>query len=140
MTLPPRWKVMREAYRIRDQASRLCAYFLEPPLRVLHDRWLTKTARPLTGHLEMGNKVAIFVLFQPKGVARSLLMTCDHLIAQGYSPFILSNSPLSEADRSALLAKSAVLLERPNFGYEFGAYQDGIRLLDRLLLLQQQGK
>jgi hypothetical protein len=132
MTLPPAWKVKRELRRIRDQAQRTSAKFYEPPLRSLHDRWLNKTARPSSGSLPLGNKVAVLVLYQPKGVARSIFLTCDHLIAQGYSPFILSNARLSDDDRAALLARAALVLERPNFGYDFGAYQDGIRLLDKM--------
>ena len=132
MTLPPIWKVRREVKRIRDQLSRAAAYFYEPPVRLLHKRWLITKARPLTGQLPLGSKVAILVVYQPKGIASSLFLTCDHLIDQGYSPFILCNMPLSDDDRTALLARAAMLLERPNFGYDFGAYQDGIRLLERL--------
>ena len=132
MTLPPVWKVKRELRRIRGQAQRASTKFSEPPLRYLHNIWLNTVARPLAGGLPLGNKVAVLILYQPTGVARSLFLTCDHLIAQGYSPFILSNTPLSTSDRAGLLARSALLLERANFGYDFGAYQDGIRLLDRM--------
>ena len=142
MKIPPYWKVKREVRRIRDQLSRVAADFYEQPMRILHKRWLITKAQPLAGKLPLGSKVAILVVFQPKGVARSLFLTCDHLIDQGYSPFILCNMPLSEDDRTALLARAALLLERPNFGYDFGAYQDGIRLLhkmgckpDRLILM-----
>lgn len=131
-----------EIYRIRDQASPASSNLYEQPLRYLHNRWLNKAARPLSGSLVMGSKVAILILYQPKGVARSIFLTCDHLIAQGYSPFILSNAPVSASDRAELLARSALLLERRNFGYDFGAYQDGVRLLakmghqpDRLILM-----
>lgn len=132
MTLPPYWKVKREVTRIRNQMSRVAADFYEPPLRILHKRWLETKARPLTGKLPVGPKVAILVVYQPKGIARSLFLTADHLIQQGYSPFILCNMPLMDDDRTALLARAALLLERPNFGYDFGAYQDGIRLLEKL--------
>lgn len=132
MTLPPIWKVKREVRRIADQAALASTNFYEPPLRYLHARWLDKAARPMDGSLVLGGKVALLVLFQPKIVARSTFLMCDHLIAQGYSPFILSNSVLSAHDREELLARSALLLERPNFGYDFGAYQDGIRLLARM--------
>ncbi len=131
MSLPPFWKVKREVRRIRDQLLRAVADFYEQPMRFLHNRWLVTKARPLTGKLTLGNKVAILVVYQPKGIAQSLFLTCDHLIEQGYSPFILCNAPLSVEDRNALLARAALLLERPNFGYDFGAYQDGIRLLQR---------
>jgi Rhamnan synthesis protein F len=142
MSLPPGWKVKRELNRIRDQILRKITTYSEPRVRILHNFWLTIKAQPITGNVPMGNKVAIFILFQQNGVARSTYLTCDHLIEQGYSPFVLSNAPLSDTDRAALLARSAILLERPNFGYDFGAYQDGIRILgkmgcrpDRLILM-----
>ena len=132
MKLPPVSKISREAARIRDQLSRKAANVYEVPLRILHDKWLLNKARPLAGKWPLGSKVAILVVFQPKGIARSLFLTCDHLIDQGYSPFILCNTTLSEDDRVSLLERSALLLERPNFGYDFGAYQDGIRMLSKL--------
>ena len=84
MTVPPLWKVKRELYRIREQASRASSNVYELPLRYLHNRWLNKAARPLSGSLVLGSKVAVLILYQPKGVARSIFLTCDHLIAQGY--------------------------------------------------------
>ena len=132
MTFPSLWKIKREVRRIGDQTNRLASNLYEIPVRANHSRWLIKIARPLPGKRSLGKKVAIFVLFQPKGVAASVFLTCDHLIAQGYSIFILSNGPLSDSDRFALIEKSSLLLVRPNFGYDFGAYQDGIYLLDRM--------
>lgn len=132
MSLPPIWKVRREVRRVKDQVQIKSTFLYEPSLRILHGRWLKNRAQPILGKVALGKKVAIFILFQPKGVANSIYFACDHLIAHGYSPVILSNAPLSESDRAALLERSALLLERPNFGYDFGAYQDGVHLLDRM--------
>jgi hypothetical protein len=130
MSLLPFWKLLREVRRIQDQFSIIAMDFYEPLLRQLHKRWLSKVARPLTGAISLNEKIAIFVLYQPNGVADSVLMTCDHLIHQGYSPFIICNSNLSEPDMTALICRSALLLVRPNFGYDFGAYQDGLHIID----------
>ena len=81
MTVPPLWKVKREIYRSRDQVSSASSNLYELPLRYLHNRWLNKAARPLSGSFVMGSKVAVLILYQPKGVARSTFLTCDHLIA-----------------------------------------------------------
>ena len=132
MSLPPVWKIKRELRRIAKQAAVAHARLSEPFLRRQHRRWLVNTAKPINGAMALGDKVAIFVLFQPKGIAQSTFFTCDHLVAQGYSPFIVANAPLSERDRAAFLTRSALLIERPNFGYDFGAYQDGIYLLGQL--------
>ena len=119
--------------RIRNQISLLTAPVVEARLQKQHLRWLTNITQPQTGTLPLGKKIAILVIFQPKGVARSLFFTCKHLKNAGYSPFVISNAPLNHTDRTKLLACSALLLERPNFGYDFGAYQDGIRLLERIV-------
>jgi hypothetical protein len=42
---------------------------------------------------------------------------------------LVSNGPLRPEDRTKLARRSALVLERPNVGYDFGAYRDGIRHL-----------
>lgn len=90
----------------------------------------------------MGLRVAVFVVYQPEGLAASTLLTLDHLKSSGYAPLVIANSRLSPSDRDDLLARSAGLIERANLGYDFGAYRDGIlhllrlgRKLDRLVLV-----
>ena len=80
--------------------------------------------------ITLKNNVAILVVFQPKGVPRSIF-SCEHLITQRYSPFIICYSTVKTDDKIAFLARAAPLLERKNFGYVFGAYRHGIRLLHR---------
>ncbi|NJS39229.1 MAG: hypothetical protein HC783_09630 [Rhodobacteraceae bacterium] len=86
--------------------------------------------------------MAVFVLFQPKGIAGSTFLTLDHLTQEGWSTLVISNAPLSEADRTRLAAASGHVIERPNTGYDFGAYREGWRwlhrrglALDRLILM-----
>jgi hypothetical protein len=94
-------------------------------------------------HLTLGAKdaearFAIFLIYQPKGVAPSVLETCKWLTSEGFAPLVVSNGMLSDAARSALAAESWRLLERPNFGYDFGGYRDGIRLLSRWALTPER--
>jgi hypothetical protein len=86
--------------------------------------------------------VAVFVLFQPKGIAASTIMTLEHLAQEAWSVLVISNARLTSADRARLAAHSAHVIERPNLGYDFGAYREGWRWLhghghrlDRLILM-----
>jgi len=77
-------------------------------------------------------KVALLLVYQPQGVSAATRWTCEHLVHKGYAPLVISNAPLSAADRALLAPVSWRLAERPNFGYDFGGYRDGIWLLGRL--------
>lgn len=130
--LPPAWKIKRELLRIRDQITLPIMQVTMPPMVWAYD--LTKAVRfkKTKGRTVQGTKVALLLLFQPAGVAESTFETCKCLIENGFSIFITSNAPLSEGDRNRLSAYCFEILERPNFGYDFGGYRDGIlHLLDR---------
>lgn len=130
MTLPPLWKVNRELERIGVKAVRFAGRWVHDPIRnPIYDMtagWrqtVTPGAYPLTG------RVAVFVVYQPKGVAASILLTLEHLRRNDYSVLVVSNGPLRPEDRALLAENAAIVLERPNVGYDFGAYRDGIRHL-----------
>ena len=46
--------------------------------------------------------MALLLLYQPAGVSDATRWTCEHLVHKGYAPLIISNAPLSEADRALL--------------------------------------
>ncbi len=132
MKMPPAWKVKRELLRLNEQIQDLVLPRLVDRLcQARHDRFLDRLLRETSGALALTARVAVFVLFQPKGIAASTLLTLDHMAGEGWSVLIVSNAPLSEADRVRLAAKSAHIIERPNTGYDFGAYREGWRWLDR---------
>jgi lipopolysaccharide biosynthesis protein len=90
----------------------------------------------------MGSKLAVYVLFQPNGVAGSTYIALEYLRKHGFTILITSNATLSEHDRQKLAALAWTVIERPNFGYDFGAYRDSILYLhdkhvepDHLLLM-----
>lgn len=74
----------------------------------------------------MGTDVAVYLIFQPNGLSASTIRTCDHLSQNGYSVVLVSNGSVSEDDRSRVIPHISELIERPNFGYDFGGYQQGI--------------
>ncbi|WP_103258576.1 rhamnan synthesis F family protein [Tabrizicola aquatica] len=133
MSLPPWWKIKRELARVRDAATRaLGRALVEPPRQWLYDRATDRNERVTPGRLPLTGRVAVLVLFQPRGIAASVQLTLDHLAAEGWSVLAVSNAPLSDADRALVQEKAALVLERPNVGYDFGAYRAGVRRLDRL--------
>lgn len=127
----PGWKVKRELSRLGQQLRAIPEAVWEPFARRAHDAALDR-GFPLTeGDLPPGAKLALVLCWQPKGLAGSFFDLLDHLVASGYTPFVVSNAALGEADRHALRSRIWRAVERPNFGYDFGGYRDGLRLLRR---------
>lgn len=127
----PLWKAKREFGRLRQQLQAIPEALWEPMTRARHDR-LVQSGLPQTeGAQPLLPKVAIVLLFQPKGLAESVFLLCRHLSANGYAICAVSNAPLSSADRNRLAAQVWRVLERPNFGYDFGGYRDAIWTLRR---------
>ncbi|MGL4239129.1 rhamnan synthesis F family protein [Tabrizicola sp.] len=130
MPLPPAWKVQRELLRIKHKVlPSVARVTYEPYRKVVYDLTASGQQQVTDGALPLTDRVAVFVVFQPKGVAASIFLTLDHLKENGFSVLVVSNGTLSSKDRAALARNAAVVLERPNVGYDFGGYRDGIRHL-----------
>ena len=134
----PTWKIRRELSRLVNQIIGLPSSLIslpkrlrEPTQRAAYERDFDRLTQRDRGKVPFGNKPAIYLIYQPEGVVKSSLATLDWLIAHGYSPIVVSNSTLCQTDRCSILERSALLLQRPNFGYDFGGYKDGIRLIIR---------
>jgi hypothetical protein len=125
----PAWKLRREVNRFGEFLWSLSGHLYEPVLKLKHDRWRNALQVPDDLGIPLAPKIAIVLVFQPKGVAASLSLTLRYLVEQGYAPFVISNAPVSQADRARLAPICWRLIERPNFGYDFGGYRDGILLL-----------
>ncbi|HLP66652.1 MAG TPA: rhamnan synthesis F family protein, partial [Rhizobium sp.] len=131
MPLPPPWKLKRELRRIYESLLTAVRYrHLVEWLRLsFYEMAPSLNLRETHGALTLTSRVAVFVLFQPKAVAPSTLITLEYLAQEGWSVLVISNSPLSREDRDRLASKSAQVIERPNLGYDFGAYREGWRWL-----------
>lgn len=130
MALPAAWKVRRELRRTIDKLVHATARITYEPLRKsAYDFASPLLQRATNGAMPLTDRVAIFVVFQPKGLAPSILLTLDHLRQNGFSVIVVSNGRLRPADRELACRHAALVLERPNVGYDFGAYRDGIRYL-----------
>lgn len=127
----PGWKLRRELSRLGQQLRAIPEAVSEPFARRRHDKALARGFPITEGALPPAAKVALVLCWQPKGVAASTLAMLDHLAANGYSPLVISNAPIGAADQQALQTRSWRIVERPNFGYDFGGYRDGLLLLRR---------
>ncbi len=125
------WKLRRELHRVKQQLAGIPEFFLEPLQRKRHDAWREQHLRAESGEAPEQAKIALLLLFQPKGVSPATQWTCQHLVKKGYAPLVVSNAPLSSADRQLLRPYVWRMTERPNFGYDFGGYRDGIWLLQQ---------
>ncbi len=142
MTLPPLWKVFRELDRVKQVGLAVLAKAYEPMLQRRHDQSRDAILDVSNGRIPLGRKIALLLVFQPSGISQTLLVTCRHLMSKGYASLVVSNAPISTEDRERLAEVTWKIIVRPNFGYDFGGYRDGILWLadrgivpDRLLIL-----
>ncbi|SEL47594.1 Rhamnan synthesis protein F [Roseovarius azorensis] len=123
----PYWKVKREL-------TRLIRKLVEIPeladeyfhLRSGHYKRTNGMLRVHSGNLPLGDEAAIYLIFPSDGLLPSHLSVLRLINAEGISPVVVSNLPLTDADLSTLSPLSTKIIERPNLGYDFGGYRDGV--------------
>ncbi len=139
MSLPPLWKVRRELNRIVNQITGAPrqAYDYQFATR-RYDTGLRQQIRRFDGALPEADRVAIYLIYPSAGLLWWHERALRYLHDKGYATLVVSNLPLSEADRARLLPLCWRYLERPNFGYDFGGYRDAVlELGERLADLQR---
>lgn len=134
------WKVRREVLRLRRQfvtlPQTLVGYLdllLAPARRRQHQASFASRVQMHDGACPAGKQIAIYLVYQPQGLAPSSLALCRDLVDNGFAPFVVLNAPLPDADRAALQAHTWKIMQRPNFGYDFGGYQDALLTLRNLV-------
>lgn len=127
----PAWKVRRELVRLVTQIRTLPRRAIEPALRWNHDR--TRWARIRIEGTEppQTDKICVLLVYQPSELPASILTTCSYLSDKGYSVLLVANGGLRPQDRALVAPLIWRLMERPNFGYDFGGYRDAIHHLMR---------
>ena len=140
--LGPGQKVLRELNRLKQD---LFGIYHSAVFRVAQRRYdasWTEQIRLTKGAISPGKKMAILVLFQKGEVRKSTIETCLHLTSRGYAVLAVSNMPLTDTSRARLSQYVYQICERPNYGYDAGAYRDGVWLLreqglkpDQLILI-----
>lgn len=139
----PLWKLKRELRRALGQiAAAPAALLMFLAARPYYDFVLARQKRTVAGTVPFGPKIAVYLIFPKIGLLASHMRAIAYLRSHDYAPVIVSNHPLDPADRDKLIPHASVIIERPNFGYDFGGYRDGVlaladRLpgLDRLVLM-----
>jgi hypothetical protein len=123
----PYWKLKREAKRVVHKMSGLPGVVWEYLfLRPLYDRKASREMVVYPGAKTITSEMAIYLVYAPDGLLGSHKDMLTQLAAEEIAPVVVSNMPLSQADREMLLAESALVIERPNVGYDFGGYRDAI--------------
>jgi len=98
-----------------------------------HDLGAHGRPRLTPGAIAAGPRMAVYLVYAREGIAPSHLLTLDHLARAGHATVVVSNLALAAADRAALAVRAWAVVERANFGYDFGGYREGIaRLAPRL--------
>ncbi|MBT8155108.1 glycosyltransferase [Epibacterium ulvae] len=139
----PLWKLKRELIRpfkqLKELVPRNASYFLAQPY---YDLVLARQKQITDGDVRFEKKVAIYLIFPKSGLLASHKVALEYLKKEGYAPIVVSNVELSDADRQTLTKLSYKVIERPNFGYDFGGYRDGVLLaretlpsVDKLVIL-----
>ena len=125
--LPPRSKILRELVRVLDRTLRFPEFVLNCLFGTpYNDIILNRRRRVHEGLRSNTNKIAIYAIYPVAGIKPSHVAGLQHILASGYTPLVVSNLELKHHERSCILKHCSQLIERPNYGYDFGAYRDGI--------------
>ncbi len=123
----PFWKIKRELHRLRREGQ---GFLRELPRKLYFRRYYDlvsrKAIRRTIGKSTLQGEVAIYLIFPENGVLDSHLFMLRELQRDGIDAVVVSNLPLTDDDRDRLLETAARIIERPNVGYDFGGYRDGI--------------
>lgn len=131
----PFWKLKRELKRLCSQVCQLPWFIFGPAIRRLYDIGNSKYVSVTEGKYPLKPDVAVLLLFQPNGVEPSVLHTLEHLAERGFSPVVVSNLKLKDSDLEDIRKRSYLVIQRPNYGYDFGGYREAIlHLLERSIV------
>ncbi len=98
--------------------------------------WLARRSgavKHTQGTQHPAERIAIYVMYPQQGLRTSHLHALRAILDCGYVTLVVSNLPLTELEREKLAPLVWKMLERPNFGYDFGAYREGIQTVAPML-------
>lgn len=118
--------------KLRNPIAILCDY-----LRTLvHDRYRWDRNLLSVGlDWQHFQKFAVMACYSGPTPAASVLASCAHLRDWGYGVVLVSNCPLNEVFVERAKESCIYVMQRQNWGYDFGAYRDGIHYLFKLKVL-----
>lgn len=121
-------EIMRPIRRIASVPSLFWERFFST---LYYDAFLAQRRRLIHGRVTIEAKAAVYLIFPQEGINDSHLVSLKYMIDQGYAPIVVSNAELKEEEETRLLVFCAILIIRPNYGYDFGGYRDGILHLEK---------
>lgn len=125
-------KLVRETRRVGRQIAALVLPSWGHVARAAHDLRRHKTVHVTEGTQPLMDEVAVLLIYQPRGLLDSTLWQLRWMASQGVSVVVVTNAPLAADDRARLAELSHLVVERPNLGYDFGGYREGVlQVLDR---------
>lgn len=129
MALPPIWKIKRELLRFGFQIGKAIDWAKGPTNRRYYDKTLKPQSELTRGAQTAEPNMVVLLLYQPDGLLASTFRQIDYFRSKGMGIIIVSNAPLRADDLGVLQQKCHLVLERPNYGYDFGGYRDGVLLV-----------
>lgn len=97
------------------------------------DLYLSRFHKLHQGAVPFSPKVAIYLIFPKNGVLPTHLHSLRYMVENGYAPLVVANLPMQPQDVALLQEHAWQVLERPNFGYDFGGYRAAILQMQSLL-------
>ncbi|TCK30086.1 rhamnan synthesis protein F [Ancylobacter aquaticus] len=125
-------KIGKELGRWRSKLRSAPWMFLGAVRRRDYDSRRPHSVKITPGNQPIAEQVAILVIFPRDGIPDSTFATLAHFARNGIACVVVSNATLREGDRERLCAGTHLVIERPNLGYDFGGFREGIlTLFDR---------
>lgn len=137
---------MLQHWKFKRELKRLARHTVDFPIDAMsfvfgslyYDLFLSSKRRVLSGQQGDSPRRAIYLIFPVQGLLPTHIRTLKYLLSKGLSVTVVSNIPLSTTDEEKLLTMCHCYIERPNFGYDFGGYRDGILSLKKTLCQTKQ--
>lgn len=122
----PYWKIRRELRRIKDQLLGGLIYPLEVFRTRRYDREKYQALRIRLGANPLQDKVAVFLVGHPASQRGGIEHTLKHLAERRLSVLLVINDSAKCMEGDWYLPYCSVVILRPNYGYDFGGYRDGL--------------
>ena len=118
------WKLSREIKRLIEKPKNIRDLIFGPSMQRNFDRLENSVKHQGKG--QCFPDVAILLLYAPEGVPDDYYRMLDYLESNNVTSVIVSQLSLDKRDLQKLASKAHLIIERPNFGYDFGGYREGI--------------
>jgi hypothetical protein len=128
-----RWKAKRELRVLVERALYAPFHLVAPLLQRLYDKWaFPRLKRHTLDELATCSRVAVLLSHSVHGLPVRVLAAIERLRGSQFAVLVVANGGLEPSAIERITQAGASVLLRPNWGYDFGGYRDGIRLLGLL--------